>query len=104
MKAVKAVNTMFGCEIEFPVIKPLIEILNNNGNINILRYCISFTQEFRVLMKSLNSTDKKLRQYLMRLVLEDFFNRLEYSALEDPEKSHMRNLITGIHNQKLRFL
>jgi len=34
----KKANTMFGCEIEYPVIKSLVGILNEKGNNNSIKY------------------------------------------------------------------
>jgi len=101
----KAVCTMFGDEREYPVINSIVSILNEKlNNDNNIKYCITTIQELIVMFNSINHTDKRTRRYLIGLIKKDFLNRLDTSTLDENIKTHIRNLITALHNKKMKLI
>lgn len=94
----KVTSAMFGDELEYPVITSIVNILNDIGNDNFTKYCVSTIQELRVNFKSINNL-KDTKIYLMGLIKKDFIKRLDYSTINNKLKSHICNLITAIHNK-----
>ena len=96
----------FGDPKQFPVIDSIVGIFNtriesNKYNKNEFKYCANLIREYNMSLSNLNVIDKEWRKYYMRLVKNDFLDRLSKSKLTKIIYTHMCNLIVGIHRQKI---
>jgi len=98
---VKATTIMFGSNVDYPVINSLVKILNERHNDNTRKYCVTTIQEFREIISKVTSLDKVTRKYLLYLIKMDFKDRLHSVKIEDNLRTHILNLIFGIHNSEL---
>lgn len=104
----KIKNSSFGDEKIFPVINSLVDIFNerienNTFNNNEFKYCVNLINEYNLILKELHKlTTMKTVKWFANLIKEQFLRRLDTAKLTDSIYSHMRNLIVGIHNNKIK--
>jgi len=107
MKELNINKTDFGDSDLFPVINSLVKIFDENikeiDNVNRYKYCVRLTNELNTLLNEYNSINKRIRKYTYLLIRSDFIRRIDFSILSDNLKTHMKNLITGIINNKIKI-
>ena len=85
----------------YPIIKPLVEILNEHDKYKYTKRCISLLQEYRKYLSVIEKTD---RVYFLTLVKNDFLNRLKLSkdnGLPENIYTHMCCLVCAIYSSKI---
>lgn len=95
--------TVFGDINKYPVIKSLVNILNETKNKNEFKYCSNFINEYNVTMNYLDSIDNnKMKLYFMKLNKNNFLDRLKVAKLNNLIYTHMCNLIIGVYRNKIK--
>ena len=95
--------SLIGCVIEYPILNTLVNLLEQEGDKNKVKYCVTCTQEFRIFLSNTNKLDNKDRAYVTKLIYDDFIqNRIEASALKGKLKSYYINFLTALYKNNVK--
>lgn len=91
----------YGDAKKFPVLVSIASMLNETDQIIYHRKVSTIFQEFHLIITELSKTKNEYSNYLYKLVLEDFSNRVIVTNLPIHIRTHVINYLYGYYKSKI---